>query len=384
MKHALGFGLMAATALTLFTLGGCQSLPQNTPRQQLTAFRAGAPANIPLDTALGEVAAPNEAALTEEIEVSILTALQKEAGKFPMTRDVHAKHHGCVKAFFDADGSALPPALRVGVFAAPKSYPSWVRFSNGQGKPKPDADGDVRGFGLKLMGVPGPKLLEDERNEQTQDFLLINTPDFFIDDLRTYSSFIRATGKGGLGLAGFAVTHPRVMYRILKIFGQKVANPLETDFFSTTPYKLGNTVVKYRVKPCVTGKTPYPAKPTPDYMRENMARSLSSSDSCFTFMVQLQKDPRRMPLEDATVHWDEALSPWIPVGNLRIPAQRFDSPAQMGFCENMSYTPWHSLPEHKPLGAPNRVRKSVYQLVSKFRHQHNNAPRREPVSHAIQ
>ena len=376
----LSFSFLLATGAIL---AACQSLPQNTPqRQQLQSFRASR-APMPLDTALGEVAAPNEEALTAEIESAILTGMKKEAGNFPMTRDVHAKHHGCVKSFTEINNAALPPQLRVGVFAHNQAYPSWIRFSNGQGKPKADADGDVRGFGLKLMGVPGAKLLEEERNEQTQDFLMINTPDFFIDDLRTYSSFIQATGKGGLGLAAFAITHPGVMYKISKIFGQKMANPLETNFFSSTPYKLGNTVVKYRVQPCRTGLTPYPASPTPDFLRENMGRSLAQSDSCFTFMVQLQKDPRSMPLEDATVHWDENLSPWLPVATVKIPRQNFDTPAQQSFCENLSFTPWHSLPEHKPLGAPNRVRKSVYELVSKFRHAHNSAPRREPTSHDI-
>lgn len=378
MKKSSLFALAGA-----LTLAACQSLPQNTPqRQQLQAFRATR-APIQLDTALGEQLAPNEQALTEDIQTAILAGMQKDAGTFPVTRDVHAKHHGCVKSFVEVNNAALPPQLRVGVFAHNQAYPGWIRFSNGQGHPKPDADGDVRGFGLKLMGVPGLKLLEEERNEQTQDFLMINTPDFFIDDLRTYASFIEATGKGGLGLAAFAVTHPTIMYKIYKIFNQKMANPLETDFYSSTPYKLGNTVVKYRVKPCNTGLTPYPASPSPDFLRENMGRSLSQQDSCFTFMVQLQKDPRSMPLENATVHWDENLSPWLPVATIKIPRQTFDTPAQQGFCENLSFTPWHSLPEHKPLGAPNRVRKSVYEMVSKFRHHANNVPRKEPTSHSL-
>lgn len=372
---------LLASALTLVA---CQNPPQSgNARQQLQSFRAGSSNPIPIDSALGEQLAPNEAALTQEIETSILSKLQKQVGQFPMTRDVHAKQHGCVKSFFEVNSAALPPQYRVGVFAQNKVFPSWVRFSNGQGEPKPDAAGDVRGFGLKLMGVPGEKLLEKERMEQTQDFLMINTVDFFIDDLRTYAKFIDATGKGGIGLAGFAVTHPSLMYRIYKIFNQQTSNPLEVDYYSTTPYKLGNTAVKYRVKPCRSGLTAYPKNPTPDFLRENMARSLQTQESCFDFMIQLQKDPRSMPIEQATAHWDETLSPWLPVGRLRIPAQQFDSAQQMGFCENMSYTPWHSLPEHKPLGATNRVRKSVYEAVSMFRHHHNNAVRKEPTSHQI-
>ena len=53
------------------------------------------------------------------------------------------------------------------------------------------------------------------------------------------------------------------------------------------------------------------------------------------------------------------------------------SKQQMDFAENMSYTPWHSLPEHKPLGFTNRVRKSVYSIISKFRHSQNGVVSKE-------
>ena len=57
----------------------------------------------------------------------------------------------------------------------------------------------------------------------------------------------------------------------------------------------------------------------------------------------------------------------------------FDSPAQMALAENLSFTPWHSLPEHRPLGGINRARKVAYRTISVFRHQRNGVPREEPV-----
>ena len=57
----------------------------------------------------------------------------------------------------------------------------------------------------------------------------------------------------------------------------------------------------------------------------------------------------------------------------------FDSEAQRAFGENLSYTPWHSLAEHRPLGGINRARKVVYRAISMFRHECNHAPRREPT-----
>ena len=61
-----------------------------------------------------------------------------------------------------------------------------------------------------------------------------------------------------------------------------------------------------------------------------------------------------------------------------IPSQTFDTPARMTFCENLSYTPWHSLPDHRPLGGINRARKVVYEAISKVRHDCNAVPRQEP------
>ena len=64
-----------------------------------------------------------------------------------------------------------------------------------------------------------------------------------------------------------------------------------------------------------------------------------------------------MPVEDPTVEWT---APWQKVATIRIPPQSFDSPEQMAFGENLSFTPWHTLPEHRPLGGVNRARKRIY------------------------
>ena len=68
---------------------------------------------------------------------------------------------------------------------------------------------------------------------------------------------------------------------------------------------------------------------------------------------------------------------------LHIPAQQVDSAAQRAFGENLSFTPWHSLPEHRPLGGINRARKIVYAAISTFRHAQNGVPRQEPLDWTI-
>ena len=64
----------------------------------------------------------------------------------------------------------LPAHLRHGIFAEPRTYRAWVRYSG----PGPLWTPDIEDIGfmsmaVKLMGVPGPKLMDDEKF--TQDLL---------------------------------------------------------------------------------------------------------------------------------------------------------------------------------------------------------------------
>jgi hypothetical protein len=85
--------------------------------------------------------------------------------------------------------------------------------------------------------------------------------------------------------------------------------------------------------------------------------------------------PTQMPIEDPTVEWKEASSPFIPVAKILISPQTVESGAA---CEVRSFTPWHTLPDHRPLGGISRARKVVYQTISTLRHQLNGQPRVEP------
>jgi len=90
----------------------------------------------------------------------------------------------------------LPPALRVGVFAQNQSFPAWLRFSNGGSDPNvPDTKGDIRGMAIKLMGVPGKKLLPTQADARTQDFVMMNNREFYIEGLKDYVIIRQDTGR---------------------------------------------------------------------------------------------------------------------------------------------------------------------------------------------
>jgi hypothetical protein len=143
-------------------------------------------------------------------------------------------------------------------------------------------------------------------------------------------------------------------------------------------YRLGPENVKFSAQPCVMPKTPMPKPRTPHYLRDALARDLLERRACFRFLVQLQDPRANMPIEDPTIEWDQRVSPYVPVARLTIPAQEFSTDAQNRFCEQLSFAPWHGLPDHRPVGALNRVRQAVYREVSRRRHARNGAPRGEP------
>jgi hypothetical protein len=351
----------------------------------LFAFFAAAGAPSPVETI-----PPEEDAAIQSIASNIAKSVTDafHASKDGIARrDAHAKGHGCVNAKFTVRDD-VPAALRVGVFAEPgREFPAWVRYSNGAGQVQKDSKGDGRGMAIKLMGVEGDKILDDERDAGTQDFVMINYPVFFVRNAPDYVGFVDSVTKTGSPLHFFIPDalpwhwHLHEMKIGLSISLQKVVDPLNIRYWSMTPYLLGSQAIKFSAAPCVQEeRSPfaYP-KSDPDRLRKAMTARLDREDACFDFMVQAQGDAREMPIEDPTIEWSEKSSPFVKVARVEIPQQTFDSPDQQEFCENLSFTPWHSLPEHRPLGGINRVRRFVYQTISKLRHGLNGAPRAEPV-----
>jgi hypothetical protein len=329
-----------------------------------------------------EYPGPDEAAHSEEI-LKLFTGMTERKyppGVRPMRRDAHTKAHGCVTAEFTVL-SDVPDRARVGLFKQPATYQAWIRYSNAFSSMASDRDSDVRGMAIKVMGVEGEKLLESEKFERTQDFLLINHDVFFSPNTKEYLEFSREYVKKESPVRYLlAPGRWRQLFTLYRASTGRVVNPLTTRYWSSVPFKHGPAAVKYSARPCdgIVQK----GKPgaSPDFLREAMAQYLREREACFDFMVQFQTDPVKMPVEDSSVRWDERASPFIPVARIRIPPQAFDSERQMEYAENLSFTPWHCLPEHQPIGGINRIRKTVYETISTLRHAANSVPRREPTS----
>jgi Catalase len=326
---------------------------------------------------------PDEEARTAQQIVALMEEqMIKNSRGGRMLRDVHSKGHGCVKAEFTVHPD-LPEDFRVGVFKEPKTFPARIRFSNAGalapvGGVAPDIKRDARGMAVKLIGVPGTKILPGERDADTQDFLMFTPNTFFCPGPEGFFDLMVALTSNRLVFAWFLLTHPSITLSLIGSL-KRHANLLELRYFSAVPYQLGSIAVKYSAKPVLQRKSELPNRPTDNYLRERMQEQLKQESVSFDFMVQVQKDPYAMPIENGLKAWSEKLSPFIEVATIRVLRQDFDSPQQMEDCDNLSFTPWHCLPEHRPLGSISRVRRQVYDQISQFRHQRNAVPREEPT-----
>lgn len=332
-------------------------------------------ATAPTTNADGEVIPADEAQSTAAMVSGIRALVQSgfDANGHAF-RDAHRKAHGCVQSTFTVLPN-LPPAVAQGLFATPRSYNAVIRYSNGSGQSQDDHTGDARGMAVKVLGVGGQKLLADEQSASTQDFLMMNSPVFFIRNASDYVVFQKAMSGGVLSAGGWLAGHLfHETSILLNIQGRKVVNPLSAQYWSTTPSKLGTQQMKFSAKPCA-GSTFYTVSDTKDRLGENLTGQLAQGGACFDFMVQTRVKPTTMPIEDPTIEWRERDSPFIPVAKIQIGAQ---VPEQGEACEIRSFTPWHSIAAHRPLGGISRVRKDVYLEISKLRHQLNGQPRIEP------
>jgi hypothetical protein len=290
----------------------------------------------------------------------------------PARRDAHPKPHGCVAAEFRVLDN-LAPNLRHGIFAAPKSYQAWIRFSNSSGKPQSDADGDGRGMAIKLLGVEGSP-------SGTQDFITISHPVFIVRNALDYVVLQQNLAnplKFFLPSWNPFTWRLREAWNAFQIERQKPSNVLNIRYWSMTPYMLGDTPMKFSNIPVGT-PSPFNARNGDNFLRANLVSALAAGEAAFDFGVQLRTDPGAMPIEDPTIAWSESASPFIPVARITIPRQVFDTTMQNAFGENLSFTPWHGLEAHRPLGGVNRVRRLVYQAISGLRHDLNRMAAGEP------
>jgi deferrochelatase/peroxidase EfeB len=327
--------------------------------------------------------APDEEASLESIIDSFAGYLRRTYWRGGYERGGNTKTHGVVRADVTIRDD-LPAHLRHGIFAKPRTFPAYVRYSG----PGPNLPNDIEDVGfvsmaIKLMDVPGPKLLEDEKF--TQDLLAVCTPTFVTPNTRENAKLQIWSFRD---MPVFYFLNPLDSH-VLDFFMQSwwnetQYNPLGARYWSCVPYLLGEgQAMMYSFYPKSKVITHIPGAPfgrvPPNYLHDNMVATLAKQDVEFDILIQVQTDPHRMPIENASVRWPERMSPFIPAATVHIPRQKFDWPAQIEFAKRLSMNPWHCAPEHRPLGNQSRARLRMYTELSRLRQDMNQAPHIEPT-----
>jgi hypothetical protein len=208
-----------------------------------------------------ERALPGEEASLDSVIESFAPYMRQNYRPGEYQRGGNTKTHGIVRAEFTVRED-VPQHMRHGIFAKPHTYPAWVRFSG----PGPDMPADIDDVGfvscaIKLMGVPGTKLMEEERF--TQDFISVCTPTFVTPDINANAMLqvhvLRGTPIFYFFTTGFSHFLDFLMQGL---WNETQTSPLEARYWSCVPYLLGEgQAMMYSVRPRSNMKSWIPGLP---------------------------------------------------------------------------------------------------------------------------
>jgi hypothetical protein len=114
-------------------------------------------------------------------------------------------------------------------------------------------------------------------------------------------------------------------------------------------------------------------------LREAVVEFFRERGGVWEVRAQLCTDLEKMPIENAAVVWPEELSPYRRVASITVRPQAAWSDARASAVDDgMSFSPWHGLAAHRPLGGIMRARKAAYEMGRMFRSARNGWTIQEP------
>ena len=312
------------------------------------------------------------------------------------TRSVHAKSHGLLVGELQVLKD-LPAVYAQGMFAAPGTWPVVMRLSTVPGDLLDDRVSTPRGLAIKVIGVAGERL-EGSDGDITQDFVLVTGPSFgtktakqFLGSLKllarttdkapavknALSAVLRGAEKALEAAGGSSGT-------LKTLGGYPATQILGETFFSQAPILYGRYMAKISVAPVspaliALADSPIKLSDGSNPLRDSVVAFFAAQSAEWELRVQLCTDVARMPIEDPSIEWPEAMSPYVAVARLRAARQTGWSVGRSkAIDDEMAFNPWHGIAAHRPIGSIMRVRKLAYAMSARFRADHNHEPIVEP------
>jgi hypothetical protein len=312
-------------------------------------------------------------------------------------RSVHAKTHGILLGEIEVDAD-LPDVLAQGLFARSARYPVVMRFSTIPGDILDDSVSVPRGLAVKIIGVEGERL-EGSEGDVTQDFVLINGPAFGAPTPKKFLQILRflakTTGEAEWLKKALSAVMRQVQRMVVAVSGhpsgtvatlggQPETHILGETFYSQAAIRFGDYIAKISVAPispelAMLVQRPLNVNGVPNGLREAVVEFFRENAGVWEVRAQLCTDLDHMPIEDASVVWSEETSPYQRIARITVKPQVAWSEARSSAVDDgMSFSPWHGLAAHRPLGGVMRVRKAVYEMAKEFRAKRNGRVIREP------
>ena len=341
----------------------------------------------------------NEPETVQQLNSAFDTILERTAEDYGhAVRSVHAKSHGVLEGELTVD-AGLPPELAQGLFATPGTHKVLMRLSTNAGDILPDAISLPRGLAMKVFDVPGERLAGSEG--AAQDFIMINGKVFTATTAEKFLGNLKMLAKTTDRLEGtkkvvsaalrgvrhaFEAVGAEAPAAVNALGGAPNVEPLGETYYSATPFRYGDYIAKFSLKPVAAAMTSLTGslvaiEGRPDAIREQVQREMRDMDAQWEFRVQLCRDLDAQPVEDSTVPWDETQAPFVKVGTVRAAAQdSWDAARVARIDEQTRFSVWTGLAAHRPLGNVNRARRDTYRHSADFRARVNGCPYHEPVS----
>ena len=210
----------------------------------------------------------------------------------------------------------------------PATYRAYVRYSNGSGLHQHDRKGDVRGVAVKVVGVPGRKIIPGMEDAKTVDFLLIKSPATPFRDADEFVAFVRAAAQPLLGFLASSGARRRP--------GPGPPPPARRGprarpypslatlrYSSALPIKYGPYAVHYTLAP--HARPSRDARPYGDLARRERPPRRGAGRRLPPGARELRlprpvpgQDAKRTPIEDASVEWQGEGRPFLTVARLAL------------------------------------------------------------------
>ena len=353
-----------------------------------------------------EQPAPDEHVTFDELSRTMQHITRTMASRYRNAyRPVHAKSHGLLVGTLNVLPD-LPEHLAQGLFATPASYPVVMRFSTNPGDLLADTVSSPRGLAVKVLNAEG-ETVANHTGHTTQDFVCVDADKFgapdpagFLKQIKLFDKnletpenvkhAVSVTARAINATIGVVGLHSATLEGV----GAPAVHILGESFTTVSPIRYGSYVAKVGFAPASESLRKLTSESVDlgeDYnaLEELIKKFFRHETAVWDVKVQLALAPipgadekdNKFTIEDASKEWPKDDSPWQTVAQITVAPQDTYSDARQLFVDNqLSFSPWHALAAHQPLGGIMRSRLKAYEEAARYREGRNQHPRAEPRS----